>query len=149
MLLAGSTRYLSIHEAEGDWLVTAQASHPSKLDIFTCVPAPFSFTRGLPPDKFPIHGLSARTLPGNPIPRTDSRNPLRLNTGREYTSQPYTRNPLSLFRHRCESHRHSYPLGSAPPVEARTPPHSTETSTLYTDIKTPERAKQRAVPSCV
>ena len=50
MLLAGSTRYLSIHEAEGGWLVTAHPPYPSKLDIFTCV----SFTWGMLPDQFPI-----------------------------------------------------------------------------------------------
>jgi hypothetical protein len=98
---------------------------------------------------FQSNSLSARTLLGNPIPRTDNRNPLRLNTGREYTSQPYTRNPLSLLRRRRESRQHSYPPGARLPAEAQTPLHCAESSSLYTDIKTPERAKQRAVPSSV
>ena len=70
---------------------------------------------------FQSNSHSARTLLGNPIPRTDNRNPLRLNTGREYTSQPYTRNPLSLSRRRRESHQHSYPPGACLPAEAQTP----------------------------
>jgi hypothetical protein len=149
MLLAGSTRYLSIHEAEGGWLLTA---HPPTLPNSTSsrVFLPRCLSHGAcHRTSFQSNSLSARTLPGNPIPRTDNRNPLRLNTGREYTSQPYTRNPLSLLRRRRESHQHSYPPGACLPAEAQTPLHCAESSSLYTDIKTPERAKQRAVPSSV
>ena len=168
MLLAGSTRYLSSFTKQR-MASLFRAVPPTLPYLHNTVASSVLFHTELTPDKFPAYGCMHHNLRGNPIPRTDKRNPLRLNTGQEYTSQHKARKPLSLLASMYEfgcagpSQALPAPLRSnrAPSVERRFrfrfptphPTHSTQLPIrqlhlLYTFFNSPDRAKHKEVRSC-
>ena len=110
MLLAGSTRYLSSFTKQR-MASLFRAVPPTLPYLHNTVASSVLFHTELTPDKFPAYGCMHHNLRGNPIPRTDKRNPLRLNTGQEYTSQHKARKPLSLLAS-------MYEFGCAGPSQA-------------------------------